>query len=345
VRLAEKTNDRAEAMAEAAALNAMVDQFRGGQPVLAKNTHGTIPWIIDTFKQSPTWSKLRPNTVKAYQASFRALLRWSAKRGDPPMRTITRRDAEALWSSEHARAPRMAELMVARCHQLWAYALDLDEEVVTRNPFHRLGFDKQPPRTQVWRPEQIAAVCRAAVARGRPSMALATVIAINTAQRPIDIIALKWSQYDGRMLTLTQIKTGAPVTIPVTEELREALDAARRALTEAKVVALAADGPIVVGDYKGRAWASRNFFTNEFRRACTDAGIPSTLQFRDLRRTATVHLAEAGCTLHEIAAIGGWSVATVAKMMAVYGKTNVAMAENAIAKLEQYRRSKRPLEV
>jgi hypothetical protein len=37
------------------------------------------------------------------------------------------------------------------------------------------------------------------------------------------------------------------------------------------------------------------------------------------------------------------AVDTVAKMMAVYGKVNITMAENAVLKLEQYR-AKRPLE-
>jgi integrase len=72
------------------------------------------------------------------------------------------------------------------------------------------------------------------------------------------------------------------------------------------------------------------------------AGIPRDLEYRDLRRTATTHLAAAGCSTHQIASIGGWSIDTVARMMSVYGKVNVTMAESAILKLEQYR--KRPLE-
>jgi hypothetical protein len=67
------------------------------------------------------------------------------------------------------------------------------------------------------------------------------------------------------------------------------------------------------------------------------------MQFRDLRRTATTQLAEAGCTPHQIAAIGGWSIETVSRMMAVYGRVNMTMANNAIIKLEEYR-ARRPLE-
>ena len=109
------------------------------------------------------------------------------------------------------------------------------------------------------------------------------------------------------------------------------------------------------GDHARSGWPDRRrrynpsralprlHFGRIFREVCRAAGIPETLQFRDLRRTATTQLAEAGCSLHEIASIGGWSVDTVAKMMAVYGKVNITMAENAIVKLEQYR-SKQSLE-
>jgi integrase len=333
--------DLAKAIREAETLNVKVDQWRGGLPVQASNRHGSIPWIIEQFKQSPRWQKLRPKTILSYQDQFQNILRWSAARGDPPMRTITRRDAEQIWASLHERTPRTALAVIQRCTQLWNYAIDLDEDVVTRNPFQRLGLPPRPSRSQVWRPSQITAVVQTAIKMGHPSIALATIIAINTAQRPSDIRALRWSQYDGRIITLTQIKTGATVTIPVTDQLRTALDEAKRARIESKVVALDPEGPVLVQEITGRAWVRENF-TRNFREVCRAAGIPDTLQFRDLRRTATTHLAEAGCTTHQIAAIGGWTVETVAKMMETYAKANLTMAEAAIEKLEEYR--KKPLE-
>ena len=330
----------ATALSDAEELNRKAAKWRGGLPVRAVNRHGTLPWIIETFKQSPRWQKLRSGSAREYECCFRQILKWSAKRGDPPMRTITRRDAEQLWASLHEGAPYMARYVIARCSQLWNYAFDLDEDVVSRNPFHRLGLPALPSRSQVWQSKQIEAVCLASVAIGHPSLALAIIIAINTAQRPSDIRALRWSQYDGRAIKLTQIKTGARVIIPCTAALRAALDDARRMRTGGKVVALDPDGPIVAGE-RGQVW-SVFYFIHQFRLACRTAGVPDEMQFRDLRRTATTALAEAGCTLHEIAAIGGWSVQTVAAMMAVYGKVNITMAESAITKLEEYR--KKPLE-
>jgi len=39
---------------------------------------------------------------------------------------------------------------------------------------------------------------------------------------------LPWSAYDGKVIRIRQRKTGAYVSIPVSDELRQALDAAPR---------------------------------------------------------------------------------------------------------------------
>jgi integrase len=46
-------------------------------------------------------------------------------------------------------------------------------------------------------------------------------------------------------------------------------------------------------------------FTPWFAKACDNAGLPSACTFHGLRKAACRRLAEAGCTVHEIAAISG----------------------------------------
>ncbi len=363
--------DEAKAIDGANIINARLDQHRGAMPIVAKDQHGTIPWLIENYKNSPGYSKLAAGTKAVRQSELRRILAWSTKLGDPPMRAITKLHAEQLWSSIIAEADakrsiahrarpmvQQAETIIGRCSHLWNYALDL-EDVVERNPFRKLRRELPdiPPRPQVWKPEQIAIVIEKAIELGYPSIALAVLVGINTAQRPSDILRLKWSNYDptngkNGAITLTQAKTGATVTIPVTEELKIALHDAKRELTESKVVALnAVDRPIMArqdGQHytqrriAGQAW-KLSAFERRFRYVRGEAEIPADMQFRDMRRTAATTLAEAGCSLHEIAAIGGWTVENVAKMMATYAKVNLTMAQNAVAKLEQYR-AKRQLE-
>jgi hypothetical protein len=158
--------DEAAAIQGAEAINAKVDQWRGGLPVLAKNRLGTIPWIIEQYKQSPGWHKLRASTKRARKSEFGRILRWSAQRGDPPMRTITKRDAQQYWSSMHESEgmPIRAQTIISRCTMLWNYALDLDEDIVSKNPFCKLDMPTLPPRDEVWTPGQIAAMIETALA-------------------------------------------------------------------------------------------------------------------------------------------------------------------------------------
>jgi integrase len=71
------------------------------------------------------------------------------------------------------------------------------------------------------------------------------------------------------------------------------------------------------------------------------AGVPDDLNFHDLRRTATVRLAEAKVPPPLIAAVGGWSMTSLMKMLDIYMPRNTAMAREAITMLEEYRRTQR----
>jgi integrase len=73
-------------------------------------------------------------------------------------------------------------------------------------------------------------------------------------------------------------------------------------------------------------------------------GIEGGLLFMDLRRTAVVHLARAGCSVPEIASITGHSVSRTVSILEVYLPRDSEMAAAAIAKLEAWRRTKNAIE-
>ena len=97
--------DRAEAIAQAEALNAKVDQWRGGLPVLGQEPSRHHPVDHRAVQAEPAVGEAAPVIRRDLRKQFQHILRWSAARGDPPMRTITRRDAEQLWASLHERTP------------------------------------------------------------------------------------------------------------------------------------------------------------------------------------------------------------------------------------------------
>jgi hypothetical protein len=57
----------------------------------------------------------------------------------------------------------------------------------------------------------------------------------------------------------------------------------------------------------------------------------------DLRRTAVVHLARAGCSVPEIAAITGHSISRTVSILEVYLPRDAQMAAVGIAKLAAWR--------
>ena len=152
------------------------------------------------------------------------------------------------------------------------------------------------------------------------------LLAINTGQRQGDLLRLPWSAYDGKTIKLRQKKTGAYVPIPVADELKAALDAAPR------------QSPTMLTSGAGKPW-SESGFQGAWGKATMRSGIRG-LTFHDLRGTAVVTLARAGCNEVEIYSITGHKPSDVqAILTAHYLPRDAEVADNAIAKLNRYSRS------
>jgi integrase len=154
------------------------------------------------------------------------------------------------------------------------------------------------------------------------------LLAINTGQRQGDLLRLPWSSYDGMTIKLRQRKTGAYVTIPVADALKAALDTAPRR------------SPIILTNSDGKPWTESGF-QSAWGKATVRAGIRG-LTFHDLRGTAVVTLARAGCNEVEIYSITGHKPGDVrAILTAHYLPRDAEVASNAIAKLNRYKTARR----
>ena len=173
---------------------------------------------------------------------------------------------------------------------------------------------------KIWDDEEVARFLRTAP----PYLQLALLLAINTGQRQGDLLRLPWSAYDGKEMKLRQGKTGAYVTIPVTDELKAALEAAPKR------------SPIILTNSDGKPW-SQSGFQGAWGKATIRAGIRG-LTFHDLRGTAVVMLARAECNEVEIYSITGHKPGDVrAILTAHYLPRDAEVAGNAIAKLNRYK--------
>ena len=174
--------------------------------------------------------------------------------------------------------------------------------------------------SKIWHDEEVTRFLQTA-----PSyLCLAMLLAINSGQRQGDLLRLPWSAYDGTTIKLRQRKTGAYVHIPVADDLKDALDATKRR------------SPIMLTNSDGKPW-SESGFQGAWGKATTRAGIRG-LTFHDLRGTAVVTLARAGCNEVEIYSITGLKPGDVqAILTAHYLPRDAEVASNAIAKLNQYK--------
>lgn len=247
---------------------------------------------------------------------------------------------EVLWNRAHG------TLRVLRAMFTFAER----KKIITKgtNPAVDFELALPPARDQVWDVDGGAAerdaLMAAATFLGFPSIALAHEIAEWSAQRREDVLKFNKAQWrpislndpdlvdqlrgddpDLMGFALTQGKTNTPLNIPIVGELRQRIDAAIAADNARPTPALT----VLVNEATGRPW-NKFTFTKKFAeaRALAIAPTPEAIaggvvacpslagkQFRDLRRTRVVRLAELGIDALGIHTITGHSVKTVEKIL------------------------------
>ncbi len=246
--------------------------------------------------------------------------------GDFPIRALDDPRATSVfleWRDKLAQTSlRQADYAYGTLSRILSWAVK--RRLIATNPCARGGKLYQGTRVdKVWTNEDVARFLRTAPSNLR----LAMLLAINTGQRQGDLLRLPWSAYDGTNIKLRQKKTGAYMLIPVTDELKAALDAAPRQC------------PIILTNSDDKPW-SESGFQGAWGEATMRAGICG-LTFHDLRGTAVVTLARAGCNEVEIYSITGHKPGDVRSILtAHYLPRDAEIAGNAIAKLNRYKKAR-----
>jgi integrase len=278
---------------------------------------GTFQAWITGYRASDEFAGLADATKRDY---LKQIAKIEPKFGNAPQGAIAdhriRRDFLA-WRNELAKAsPRQADYAITVLGRILSWACN--EGFLAVNHAAKPGKKYRSDRSEkIWLPAHITAF--AAVAA--PDLLFALVLARDTGQRQGDLLRLSWNAYDGTYLKVTQSKTGARVEIPVTRELKRALDAAPRKATT------------ILTAPAGLPWKA-DHFRHEWRAATLDAALDG-LTFHDLRGTAVTRLADAECTPSQIAAITGHSQRSIAAMLDKYQARTRVQADMAIAKLER----------
>lgn len=287
-----------------------------------RHTAGTFAGLLRQFEQSRTYDVLAEETKKQYVRRSRII---DKKWGWVPVPALTdiafKRDV-LEWHEEIAkRSASEADYLVGGVARVLSWASK--KAIISHNILADIERAyERPDRSEIiWLPEHIEKF--AAVADWR--MYRAMMLGLHTGQREWDILDLKWSDYDGERVSLTQHKTGQKISIRCTRPLKELLDGVPR------------DNELIVPAPRGGRWKG-NTFRRAFRETRRKAGLSDTIHFHDLRGTAVTMLFEAGCTVAEAASITGHSLRTAQKILDVYLARTRTLADAAILKFEQHPR-------
>jgi integrase len=243
--------------------------------------------------------------------------------GDFPIKALDDPRATSIfleWRDKLAQTSlRQADYAYGTLSRILSWAKN--RRLITENPCAKGGKLYQGTRVdKIWSDNEVTRFLRTAP----PYLQLAMLLAIYTGQRQGDLLRLPWSAYDGTAIKLRQSKTGAYVTIPVADALKVALDSAPKR------------SPIILTNSGDKPW-SESGFQSAWGKATMRAGMRG-LTFHDLRGTAVVTLARAGCNEVEIYSITGLKPSTVeAILTAHYLPRDAEVATNAIAKLNEYK--------
>lgn len=242
--------------------------------------------LIHSYRQTPEYKKLKPRTKKDYE---RILAFLSEKIGyDDASRWRRARIKEMRDANAHRW--RFANYCVQVMSILMKQAIDLEWR--TDNPAKAVKLLKGEGEGYLPWPEwALSAVLREAVED--PPVELGVRLAAAIGPRPSDLLALRWSDYDGEGVLYRLAKAGNEVWAPLLPSMRGALN---RAKAEAR-------GLTIVARADGQPFTYRNF-VKRFEAVRARAGAQA-YSLHGLRKNATVTLAEAGCEDREIQAITG----------------------------------------
>ena len=302
--------------AQAAALNRELDGWqrtKGPASVRLAARRGTIAWLIGELHDSDEWRRLATRTRRDYERHLDAI---QGLWGNLPIAAVTARVVYGYRQKLAQKGtPRQSNYRLQVLRLLLEHARRIGEIEV--NPAQRFRSFPLQRREQVWTDAEIDRFCHVA----DTPIALAMQLAIWTGQRQGDVLRMTWGNIADGWIELRQGKTGRRLSIPIARQLALILkEAPRRGLT-------------IVASATGRPYRE-DHFRHRWLDTANRAGIKGKA-FIDLRRTAVCRLAEAGCTIPEIAAITGHSVEDTARILDTYLRPTRAQAKAAITKLER----------
>lgn len=243
---------------------------------------GSFGKLVEKYYGSVEFSNLKPRS----QAIYRNVLSFHVERdGHRMVNDLTDVKARKIIEEIGATRPGMANLTRSIFVTVFEYAIDSGLRKDKSNPFRRVPAYKLGTR-HTWTDAELAAYEKRWPLGTRERLAYAVLF--YSAQRVSDAVRLK----RGDVLTLTQQKTGAELTLPIHPALARAIKAGP------------SNGIYIIGDAAGRPISS-SALTQAISKAVRLAGLPKECVAHGLRKAMLRKLAEFSATTKGIQAVSG----------------------------------------
>lgn len=318
-------SDLAAAMVEANKINDELDRWRaGGTEISAVPVVNSVKSLINAYQRSNRYLEKGERTRQDYDYRLKIIENWA---GSVPVAAITPKAVEDLWISLAKKSKYKANATIRILRLILFYAMN-PLGWIQFNPASRPQLATIPPRSVVWETEELLECIKVADELDYFNVGTAIMLSAFLAQRESDILSLTWDSYVNGAFFVRQHKTGAYICVPAHPILQERLAQYSNRT-----------GLIIKSDLDGKQY-TQSAFIHRFgiirKKVCERFPEFKRCQFLDLRRTAIVRLAEAGCTEAQISAVSGHKIDTCRRILETYLPRNSHMAKAAIDKYSDY---------
>lgn len=259
----------------------------GGAPVeVSKVYEGTLGWLWDRYtSESAKWVGYSPATQKQQRLIMAKVLEKNSKHS---LAAFTQDVIQEGVDKRHE-TPAAASNFLKTMKGMFSWGKKM--RLVTADP--TVGVEAPSYKTDgfpAWAVDDVRAF-RVKHAIGTPER-LAMELMLLAGLRRSDVVLVGRQHINGCILSMDTMKTGARVTVELSDEMLKIIEATPR------------KGLHLVESGIGRAFTKESF-GNWFRVKCTEAGV--TKSAHGLRKLSATLAAEGGAATHQLLAQYGWS--------------------------------------